>query len=92
MSYRLYDYAYEICEEVMSEELKDFQQLLEKLAQPRLGHVLSLIGSFLVGLSQYMLIFNKNAKRHKACYLRRKLRQLGASCFYVSKNNYALYD
>lgn len=90
-AYHLYDYAYELCEEISLEEAKKIKQCLSTLASSK-QHLFPILLSLLIGAGKYACSFTKKSKRHRLCYVNRKLRELGTACLYLGKNDFALYD
>jgi FkbM family methyltransferase len=90
LAYNLYDYAYELCDEVNLEEAKPLKQALSALSVSK-KHVFYLLLSLLVGLGKYAYA-SKQSKQHRLNYINRKMRQLGNACLYLARNGFSLYD
>lgn len=90
-AYHLYDYAFEVCEAVELEEAEAVKNWLRALGD-RKESFFDLILSLSVGAGKYALSFSRQSKQHRLNYLKRKMRQLGHACLYISKNDFALYD
>jgi Methyltransferase FkbM domain len=91
LAYNLYDYAYELCEEVNLEEAKKLKEALGLLSASK-REVFKLMLSLSAGVGKYALAFSKKSKKHRLSYIIRKVRQLGSVCLYLGKNDFALYD
>jgi hypothetical protein len=90
-AYNLYDYAYELCEEVPLEEGSQLKHLLSKLSTSK-KELLKLLLSLAAGGGKYAWAFTKKKKQDRLSYLRRKVRQLGKACLYFGRNDFAIYD
>ena len=91
LAYNLFDYAYELCEEVSFEETEKLKEVLQGLSLSK-KEVVKLVFSLLVGAGKYGLCFSTKSKQNRLSYLKRKVRDLGTLCLYLGKNDFALYD
>lgn len=91
LAYRLYDYAYEICEALPSPAAEKIKHCLQSLPQSK-KVLFPILLSLLIGSGKYALSFSKPSKQHRRNYLIRKIRELGHCCLYLGKNDFALYD
>ncbi len=91
LAYKLYDYAYELCEAFSSPHSEKIKELLCSLPQSKKA-LLPLFLSLLTGSTKYLLSFSPSSKADRRHYLKRKLRELGKTCLYLAKNDFALYD
>ena len=91
LAYRLYDYAYELCEEVDLPVSSVLQKSLLSLSAPKM-ELIRLLLSLLNGAGKYTLSFSTLQKQRHRSYLVRKIRQLGQACLYFGRNDFAFYD
>jgi hypothetical protein len=91
MAYRLYDYAYELCEEV---DLPISAPFLKALSSFKISkkELVRLLFSLLAGFGRYTLSFSASSKQNRSAYLIRKARKFGQACLHLSRNHFAFYD
>lgn len=89
LTYHLYDYLYELCEEASMEPLKTALEQLIKIDRRK---VFSLFLSLAFGYGKYLLAFSKNGKKRRSNYLKRRIRQVGYACQRLGRSAFAVYD
>lgn len=91
-AYHLYDYALEICEACKLDAAVAIKKNLLSLPRLKTSRLFSLLLSLFIGAGKYSLCFSSKTKKHRKCYLKRKIRELGTACLHLGKNDYALFD
>lgn len=95
LTYRLYDYLYEICEDPFISQLglalRLKQGLIKQSGVPK-RTVCHLFLSLFLGYGKYLFSFSKKRKGRRFNYLRRRIRQIGYACNRLGRSAFAVYD